>query len=891
MTWLNKILRSEDTHRPPVAAQRVVPAAKPAPADPQQLRQRLALAASAEERARLERELGAALAQLRQAPLPEDPARVRGHAVMLLTDKPDALSWLAELADEDVLVEVALHARFAEVRLSAARRLASGAALERVAQASRDKDKGVYRHCSSVLHERQAASDCAVRAAALERELEMLLADDAVAASRLVDLEKEFQQLAGIDHGRCTELMTQFRLRVHEQTHQLQLVHARLLAAQALAAELELPAALSMEQWQQLQSRWRELAGANTRSAWPSWLAKHKEALALTQLQGAIETRLAAVGEDLQRLKCCEDFLARHDQDEAIGEELNAAWEALAKPDHLQQRMDLQARWEACLKRHVKPAEVAPVPPPPSLPPAAAPSARDNTLLLQLVGQMAEAIEQGHLAEASKLDAEIVKAEAASGLLRAQAQRLVGLRAQLLKLRGWARWGSDQARQQLILQAEQLAQDNQDVDSLAKAITRLRQEWKSLDVHGASNKALWAQFDAAVEKAYVPVAAHRAELAARLQAARLAKQALCLEWENWLAQIVWEHADIKVIQTMRQEICDAWRGVGATRERRSLHKRFEAILAGLDANIEAARRQEINRCEALIASAEGLRQETRLRQAIEGIKALQQRWRDEALSVRLARAEQEQLWRRFRGACDAVFARRAEEKKQQTAQRAQQREAAQLSLAELQAALSIQEIGRVQQSIVDFRAIWREDRAMSAPAREALQRVEAHLQALQTSKRQAPYQLLAQKLALIEQVESAAAAGADVAARLSEAQETWKTLPRLSAKLEQPLARRLAAAPGAAATGLAEGGKLREGLLLDLEIALGLRSDAHDESRRNRNLQLLQQKFRRDQPPPVDLEKLVAYWHATAAAPDALQQQRMALILQTMDKALLNTGL
>lgn len=886
MTWLNKILRSEDSHRPTAAAQRIVPAVKPA-ADPQQLRQRLVLAASAEECAQMEHELGAALAQLRQVPQPDDSARVRGQAVMLLTDKPDALSWLAELADEDVLVEVALHARFAEVRLSAARRLASSAALERVAQASRDKDKGVYRHCSTLLHERQAASDCAVRAAALERELEMLLAEDPVAASRLVDLEKEFQQLAGIDPRRCTELMAQFRLRVHEQAHQLQLVHARHLAAQALAAELELPAALSTEQWQQLQSRWRELVGAE---AWPAWLAKHKEAVALTHLQDAIETRLATVGEDLQRLQRCEDFLASHEHDEAIGEELIAAWDALDKPDHPQLQADLQARWEACLKRHARPAVAAPVPPA-SLQPSAAPAARDNTLLLQLIGQMAEAIEQGHLAQAGKLDAQIVKIEAASGLPRAQAQRLVGLRAQLLKLRGWARWGSDQARQQLILQAEQLAQENQDVDSLAKAITRLRQEWKSLDVHGASNKALWAQFDAAVEKAYVPVAAHRAELAAKLQAARLAKQALCLEWENWLVQIVWEHADIKVIQTMRQEICDAWRGVGATRERRSLHKRFEVILAGLDANIEAARRQEISRCEALIVSAEGLRQETRLRQAIEGIKALQQRWRDEALSVRLARAEQEQLWRRFRSACDAVFARRAEEKTQQTAQRAQQREAAQLRLAELQAALSNQEIGQVQQSIAEFRAAWREDRAMSAPAREALQRAEAHLQTLQTSKRQAPYQLLAQKIALIEQVESAAAAGADVAVQLSEAQETWKTLPRLSAKLEQPLARRLAAAPGATATGLAEGGKLREGLLSDLEIALGLRSDAHNESRRNRNLQLLQQKFRRDQPPPVDLDKLVADWHAAAAAPDALQQQRMALILQTMGKGLLNTGL
>jgi len=625
-------------------------------------------------------------------------------------------------------------------------------------------------------------------------------------------------------------------------------------------------------------------------AAGPEWLARHKEAVALKEALAQIELRLSAAEEDARRAVHCAEFLAGYEQGLAIGAADGAAWEALAKPEHQHLRASLQVRWEACLKHQAKPAE-----------PAASAAAlarprpvRDHAASAQLIDRLSQAIEQGHLSEAGKLDAEIAKLESTAGLPHGQAQRLVRLRADLLKLRGWARWGNDQVRQQLIVQAEQLAQGQDDVAALAQAIARLRQEWKSLDTLAASNKALWQRFDALVEKAYAPVAAHRAELAAKLQAAHQAREALCMKWEEWLAQVAWERADMKAIQAVRQEICDAWRALGAPggRERRSLWKRFEKLLAGLDAHIDAARRTEIERCEVLIAAAQALTQEARLRQAIEGIKTLQQRWREDAGSVRLARAEQEKLWKRFRSACDAVFARRDEEKVQQAAQRAQQKEAAQLKLTELREALNDQDGNLVRQRIADFRNAWREAHggAMPATASQTLRNAEAHLEALQKSKREAPLRLLMQKAALIEQVEGVAAGGASaesVAAAMSAAQSQWQALPRLPGRFEQPLARRLAAASHATASGLAEGGKLREDLLLDLELALGLGGDSASEAvRRNRHLQMLQQKFQRGQSPSDDLERLIVDWYAASAAPDIQQQRRMTVVLQaTLNKA------
>lgn len=847
-------------------------------ADPLLLRQRISLAQTDTERRQLERDLGAALAQARQTPGPEETSQVRGSAVVHAPDKASALAWLVDLTDEDKLAEVALQAHFAEVRLAAAQRLNSKAVLERVAQASRVKDKGVYRQCMNTLRAQQQADDCALRAAALARELERLLLISPAPATRLVDLEKEFKQLVAVDLGHCERLLEQFRTRVQEQSRQLQRLHARHLAAQALADDLARQTVQQQTQWQQFQERWQALS--NAADVWPEWLTDHKELASLNLLLSQIAVRLGEAGEDLERWRQCEDFLALHGQPETPGEDTLAAWEALDKPRCPALRSDLQARWTACVNRI---ARNKPAPPPPPSPPAP----KNYQQVQELIVQMEAAVEQGHLGEAGRLEAEIEDFTASAGLSHALSQRFGQVRAQLLKLRGWARWGSDQARQQLIAQAEELALGHGDVDSLAKAIVKLREEWKSLDAHGVATRSLWTQFNAAAEKAYAPVATHRAELAAKREAARLAKEALCLEWENWLAQISWEHADIRVVQTMRQQICDAWRSAAPAgmREERGLRKRYEAVLASVDANIDAARCQEVSRCESLIDAAEALQQLASLRQAIEEIKTLQQRWRDEALSVRLPRAEQERLWQRFRNACDAVFSRRSEEKQQQNAQRAQRTEAAQQRLAELEAMLDSKDSAAVQHCLVEFRAAWRDAKQLTASAKEILLRAEAHLQALQASKRQAPYQLMARKLALLEPIERAAAAGEAVDELLRQAETAWQALPRLAEKFEQTLARRLAAASGATSISLAEGSQQRGELLLDMEIALGLGSpDADDTARRARQLQLLQQRFRKDQVAPADPHLLVTRWYATAALPDPAQQRRMDAILEALDK-------
>ena len=70
-----------------------------------------------------------------------------------------------------------MQARSAEVRYAAARRIETSAWLEQVANASRDKDKRVYRHCADLLRQRREADTSARRALEITAELDGLLGD------------------------------------------------------------------------------------------------------------------------------------------------------------------------------------------------------------------------------------------------------------------------------------------------------------------------------------------------------------------------------------------------------------------------------------------------------------------------------------------------------------------------------------------------------------------------------------------------------------------------------------------------------------------------------------------------------------------------------------------
>jgi len=510
----------------------------------------------------------------------------------------------------------------------------------------------------------------------------------------------------------------------------------------------------------------------------------------------------------------------------------------------------------------------------------------DHDARRRLMDKLEQDIGQGHLADANTTAKQIKDTLGGNTLHGALESRLHGLQSQLEALRGWARWSTGQAREKLIAAAGELLNGQRDVEELALAIPALREEWKRLNAHGAATKGQWESFDAMLEKAYQPVAVHRAEEAARLAAARVAKEALCDGWEAEVAGIVWQHADIKVVEARRAEMLRQWHAApqAGFRDERALRKRFDALVGDIDARLDAARAAEYERLEQLIAAAEALNGQPDLGKAMTEAKALQGRWNQQPTAVRLKRKDEEKLWQRFRAACNAVFERR-------DAQRQEQARSRQMLLDAFAATLASADGNAIKYALAQFRAEWGVIRqaarepadSLETRANELQQHAQQRLDELRKAKYQKRLELLAQRAALAEHVEAAALAGGPIEVVVAEAEQAWNTLPPLPGNADSLLAQRFAGASAVTREGLAVGRKAREALLLDLEIALGLPSpEANATARRQRQLERLQSRFGTPSAQGSEPEGLLTRCYATAALPDAAFDRRIEVIVRLL---------
>ncbi|HEX9179233.1 MAG TPA: DUF349 domain-containing protein [Burkholderiales bacterium] len=905
MAWLRKFIKRPEQNPAPQQPAAKAPPGPPRPtaADIERLRQ-AAAAAAGEDRARADAELGRALAQARLAPQPDDSAVVVIAAVCELQDKAEALAWLERVSGDDSYAEVAARARFAEVRLAAARRIADSAALARVAESARERDKGVYRHCNDVLKERRQKVDRERRAAEAAGALCALLELAPLPVSRLLELEKAVQGLgdAGEIPGECAALLARARDRARDESQALRSLQARCNAANALRDDVtrdHWPVADLFPGWNAQLEEFRSVLGGL-----PPWLAKHPTAQALERALKEAEARLAQLAEDLQRHGECERYLDQAAAAEAADPAaLAEGWKALAKPAGQVARQGLDQRWAEIRAKFAPPPE--PEKPRVEEPRPAAPRAARPKVDVEAAQALLEAFEQGleegHLQDAEaaskKLDALVGEARL-PGALDSRVKRAHG---QLARLRGWARWGTDQAREHLAEAAEALLNEPpSDLEDLAHAIKSLRGEWKHLDSHGPASRGQWERFDGALEKAYQPVAALRAQEAAKHAEAKAAKEALLAEWEAWLAGIAWEHVEWKVIEAGREDMFQRWRAAAMAgfKDERQLRKRYDAIVAQLDARRKAARDAEIARRDQLTAAAEVLKEEPDVVKAVNEAKALQLKWRDEAGSMRLRRSEEEKAWKKFRAALDIVFARRDAQRAEKDAQRAEHQaqrsavlEGRKGLLQELEAALGATDAGVLDQAVTKFREAWNgaepmprdKAAALEARARDLQQKVRQRIDELRREKRLARYAVLAQKSALVSRVEAAAASGQPGESVLAEVTVELEKLQQLSGEAERAIAERLAAAASATEAALSAGGNLRDQLLLDLEIALSLPTPpACQDQRRARQLGKLQEHFGHGSSAALNAEQLFLRYYATPAATDGAQEERMAAVIRKL---------
>ena len=193
---------------------------------------------------------------------------------------------------------------------------------------------------------------------------------------------------------------------------------------------------------------------------------------------------------------------------------------------------------------------------------------------------------------------------------------------------------------------------------MQETLRNLREEWKKVDKQAAPNPALWKRFDAACNKAHVVVDAWLKEARAQTAANKAQRLALIEELKTWAA----EHAqgpDWKGVARQLHQFAQRWRESGHLSEKMfaELQPQWKAAIHAAHEPLEAVQKASLERRNALIAEAQALGAAPTLR--IDAVKALQQRWQEEAHAVVLDRRLEQKLWDAFRKPIDEAFARKS----------------------------------------------------------------------------------------------------------------------------------------------------------------------------------------------------------------------------------------
>lgn len=238
----------------------------------------------------------------------------------------------------------------------------------------------------------------------------------------------------------------------------------------------------------------------------------------------------------------------------------------------------------------------------------------------------------------------------------------------LRELQRWRRWSADQGRESLCHEAETLAaratSDSGDapLDALAARLDQLRRDWRRIDQSGTpASESYWQRFKQATDQVAARCEPYFLARAERQRASREARRLLCEKLEHFLAAVDWNSVDWKAMVRAEREMRQAWNALEPPEDgaRGGLEGRFRRGLAQVDKALKEERARNRAHKGHLIERMRALAEMADLDSAIGQAKSLQKQWHT---TVAGRKQEENNLWREFRAASDAVFSRRNEER-------------------------------------------------------------------------------------------------------------------------------------------------------------------------------------------------------------------------------------
>ena len=213
-------------------------------------------------------------------------------------------------------------------------------------------------------------------------------------------------------------------------------------------------------------------------------------------------------------------------------------------------------------------------------------------------------------------------------------------------------------------QAEALGQD-EDVVEAFKELQKLHEQWKDLGpVAKEFRDEIWERFRAATSVINKRYQAHFEGMKAQQADNLEAKQALCEEVEAIANKEITSSTEWNALSKQIEEIQAKWRTIGfATRkENQKVYDRFRAACdkfferkRASFSEFKDSMNANLEKKMAIIAEAEQLKDSTDWKATGDRFIELQKQWKEIGA---VPRKKSEQIWKRFRAACDAFFTAR-----------------------------------------------------------------------------------------------------------------------------------------------------------------------------------------------------------------------------------------
>ena len=212
--------------------------------------------------------------------------------------------------------------------------------------------------------------------------------------------------------------------------------------------------------------------------------------------------------------------------------------------------------------------------------------------------------------------------------------------------------------------AEKLA-ENENIVEAFHELQKLHEQWKEYGpVAKEKREEIWDRFKAATAVINKRYQAHFEGLKGQQVENLEKKRRLCERVEEIAAREVKGSAEWNAFSKEIEEIQAEWRKIGfaTKKENQKIYDRFRAACDAFFgrkreyySGIKGAMNENLEKKEALIEQAEALKDSTEWKKTTDQYISLQKQWKEIGP---VPRKKSEQLWKRFRAACDEFFARR-----------------------------------------------------------------------------------------------------------------------------------------------------------------------------------------------------------------------------------------